>query len=93
MANNRIGSSLDDALAEDGLLEEASARAQKRVLAWQIEREMQAKNISKAEMARRMSTSRSELYRLLDPENDRVTLLTLQRAAVALGRKIHLELV
>ena len=47
----------------------------------------------KPEMARRMQTSRSALDRLLDSENQSVTLATLQKAAVAIGREVRLELV
>lgn len=48
--------------------------------------------VSKAEMARRMNTSRSQLDRLLDPENDAVSLETLARAAHAVGRSLKVEL-
>jgi hypothetical protein len=65
----------------------------KRVLARQVEAAMQENKFSKAEMAKRMHTSRAALDRLLDPENDAVTLSTLQKAASALGREIRLELV
>jgi DNA-binding Xre family transcriptional regulator len=54
---------------------------------------MTEKQFSKAEMARRMKTSRAALDRLLDPEYDSVTLSTLRKAAVAVGREIRLELV
>jgi len=54
---------------------------------------MHEKRLSKAEMVRRMRTSRAALDRLLDPEYDAVTLGTLRRAAVAVGRELRLELV
>ena len=91
--NPHIGSSLDDFLAEEGLLEEATEHAIKRVLAWQIEREMQARKLTKTAIARRMETSRAQLDRLLDPKNSSVTLHTLQRAAAVLGKRLRLELV
>ncbi len=91
--NPHLGSSLDDFLAEEGLLEEAAEHAIKRVLAWQIEREMQARKLTKTAMAKRMETSRAQLDRLLDPANSSVTLHTLQRAAAVLGRRLRLELV
>ena len=91
--NPHLGSSLDDFLAEEGLLEEATEHAVKRVLAWQIEREMQARKLTKTAMAKRMETSRAQLDRLLDPANSSVTLHTLQRAAAVLGRRLRLELV
>jgi antitoxin HicB len=90
--NPHIGSSFEDWLKEEGIYEEATNHAIKRVLAWQIEQAMEADGISKSEMARRMHTSRTQLERLLDPNNDKVQLDTMQRAAVAVGRKLHLEL-
>ena len=88
-----IGSSFDDFLEEDGLLVEATAESIKRVLAWQIAQAMKRDNLSKAEMARRMKTSRASLDRLLDPDNSSVTLKTMHRAAAVLGKQIRMELV
>jgi antitoxin HicB len=88
-----IGSSFDSWLREEGIYEEVSANAIKRVVARQVEAAMQEKGFSKAEMARRMHTSRASLDRLLDPQNDSVTLSTLQKAAAVVGREIRLELV
>jgi predicted XRE-type DNA-binding protein len=93
MKKNNIGSSLDSWLHEEGLYEEVTAKALKRVLARQVEAAMKEKQLSKAEMARRMRTSRAALGRLLDPEYDAVTLNTLRKAAVAVGRELRLELV
>jgi hypothetical protein len=90
--NPHFGSSFDDWLKEQGIYEEVTTHAIKRVLAWQIEQAMKAEGISKAEMARRMHTSRTQLDRLLDPENDKVQLDTVQRAAAAIGRTLKLEL-
>jgi len=73
-------------------LEEATATAVKRVLAWQIAERMEQEHITKAEMARRMRTSRSQLDRLLDPEKTTVQLNTLLEAAKALGRQLRVEL-
>lgn len=91
--NPHIGSSLEDFLKEEGLYEDATNHAVKRVLAWQVEKAMQEAGITKAEMARRMGTSRAHLDRLLDPENDKVQLDTVQRAAAAVGRQVRLVLV
>jgi DNA-binding Xre family transcriptional regulator len=91
-ANPRIGSSFADFLREEGLYEDVTAHAIKRVLAWQIEQAMHAKGLTKVEMAKRMKTSRAQLDRLLDPNNDKVQLDTMQRAAAAVGRTLHLEL-
>lgn len=93
MKKKNIGSSFDSWLREEGSYEEVSAAAIKRVVARQIEAAMRRKGLTKAEMARRMRTSRAALNRLLDPENDAVTLATLQKAAEAVGREIRLELV
>jgi len=87
-----IGSSFDDFLKEEGLYEEVQAIAIKRVIAWQIVQEMEKQAITKKEMAIRMKTSRSQLDRLLDPNNDNVKLATLGRAAQAVGRSLRLEL-
>ncbi len=93
MNKENIGSSLNDFLREEGIYEEVTAAAIKRVLARQISREMTDQHLTKAAMARRMQTSRAALDRLLDPENDAVTLHTLFKAASAVGREIRLELV
>ena len=88
-----VGSTLDDFLKEDTTYESTQAVAIKRVLAWQIGQAMEKKQLTKAEMARRMDTSRSQLDRLLDPESNSVTLETLTRAARAVGRQVKVELV
>lgn len=88
-----VGSSLDDLLAEDGTLEIVKARALKRVIAWQLAQAMNSKELTKTEMAERMGTSRTSLDRLLDSSNASVTLLTLERAASAVGKRLHIELV
>ena len=93
MKKKNIGSSFDSWLREEGIYEEVTATAIKRVLARQVEAAMKEKQVSKAEMARRMHTSRAALDRLLDPEYDAVTLNTLRKAAVAVGRELRLELV
>ena len=91
--SRHIGSTLEDFLREENCLEEARAIAIKRVLAWQIEQAMQAQQLTKTEMARRMHTSRTQLDRLLDPNNDKVLLQTMQRAAAAIGKQLNFELV
>jgi antitoxin HicB len=88
-----IGSSLDDFLEEEGILEETRAIALKETIAWQVQQAMQKEKISKIEMARRMRTSRAALDRLLAPGNPSVTLQTLARAARAVGRDLRIELV
>jgi len=88
-----IGSAFDDFLKDEGTYEATQSIAIKRVLAWQIEKAMKKQGLTKAEMARRMETSRSQLDRLLDPESNSVTLETLTRAARAIGRRVKLALV
>ena len=88
----RIGSSFEDYLREEGVLEETSAVAVKRVLAWQLMQAMEQGQISKTQMARAMNTSRSQLDRILDPENDGVRLDSLINAARVVGRELRIEL-
>jgi len=89
----RIGSSFDDFLKQDGIYEEVTARAIKRVIARQLDTLMRDEGLSKTELARRMKTSRAQLDRVLDPDNESVTLGTLTRAARAIGRNLRMELV
>lgn len=93
MNEQHLGSSLDDFLAEEGQLTEAEAVAAKRVLAFQIAKLMAEQQLSKAELARRMSTSRAAVDRLLDYNSESATLITLEKAAAALGRRLHITLV
>src|SRR2546426_8704362 len=87
-----VGSSFDDFLKNEGTYEATQAVAIKRVLAWQIEKTMKKQRLTKADMARRMDTSRSQPDRLLDPGRNSVTLETLTRAARAIGRQLKVEL-
>ncbi|WP_420627335.1 XRE family transcriptional regulator [Candidatus Leptofilum sp.] len=93
MDEKHIGDTLDDFLAEEGLLAEAEAVAIKRVIAFQISQLMEQQRLSKAEMARRMQTSRAAVDRLLDPSNESATLTTLEKAALALGKRLQVALV
>jgi antitoxin HicB len=92
MSSEHIGSNFDDFLAEDGSLEEVTAMAVKRVIAWQLAQAMKAQHISKTEMAARMHTSRMVVNRLLDERDTSVTLATLARASVAVGLPLRFEL-
>ena len=92
MSDKHIGSNFDDFLEEEGILAKTEAVAVKRVIAFQVEQMMKEQNLSKTEMSRRMNTSRAALNRLLDPHNQAVTLLTLDRAARALGRRLQISL-
>lgn len=90
--NKHIGSSFDDFLAEEGLLEEIAAAAIKRVVAWQISQEMKAQHLTKTALAEKMHTSRAALNRLLDETDTSLTLTTLSSAAKALGKNLRIEL-
>jgi antitoxin HicB len=89
----RIGSSFDDFLKEEKIYTEVTARAIKRVIARQLDALMQDEGLTKSALAKRMQTSRAQLDRLLDPDNESVTLATLTRAAQAVGRHLRMELV
>lgn len=91
--NKRIGSSFDDFLAEEGLLENANATAAKRVIAWQLAEAMKQAGITKTEMAARMHTSRAAVNRVLDENDTALTLDTLSKAAAAVGCRLRFELV
>ena len=87
-----MGSSIDDFLKSEGIFEEAQAEAIKEVVAWQLAEAMKEQKISKNKMATLMKTSRTQVDRLLDPNND-ITLSSLQRAAAMVGRRVSIELV
>lgn len=93
MDAKHLGSDFDDFLREEGLLDEVETVASKRVLAYQISEAMEQRNLTKTAMARQMGTSRSSLDRLLDPSAPTVTLLTLEKAARVLGKRVRIEMV
>lgn len=88
-----IGSSFDEFLEEENILAESDATAIKRVVAYEVQKSMKEKNITKTEMAKRMGTSRSSLTRLLDPFNSSITLTTIETALSAIGKKIQIQIV
>ena len=92
MKNQHIGSNFDDFLKEEGCLAEAEAAAVKKVITFQIEQMMKQKHLSKTALAKKMGTSRSALDRLLDPANVSITLQSLEKAALALGKRLKIEL-
>lgn len=93
MNNKHLGSNFDDFLQREGLLAEVEATAIKRVIAFQITELMKEHNLSKTAMAKRMQTSRSAIDRLLDPKNESVTLQTLERAALVLGKRLQINFI
>ena len=88
-----VGSSFESFLKDEGIFEETKAPAVKQVIAFQLRQVMEQQKITKVEMARRLDTSRAQLDRLLDPDNEGVTLGALNKAAHAVGRTIKLELI
>tara|TARA_B100000965_G_scaffold264644_1_gene223492 strand:+ start:1422 stop:1703 length:282 start_codon:yes stop_codon:yes gene_type:complete len=93
MKSKHMGSTLDSFLEEEGILEEATAQAQKRVLAYQLDAAMKEAGITKAELARRMKTSRTQVDSLLNPENVTFRMDSAMKAARAVGKRIELALV
>lgn len=92
MSKKHLGSGIDEFLKDEGVFEEAQARAVKEVVAWQLAQAMKKKKISKNKMATMLKTSRSQVDRLLDAKDD-ITLSSLQRAAAIVGRRVSIELV
>ena len=92
MKKKHLGSRLEDFLEEEGILEECRASAIKFKLAHELEKAMSQQKISKAEMAKRLKTSRTGIDRLLDPENTSITLNTMAKVAHLLGKRIDFAL-
>lgn len=91
--NPHVGSSFDDFLKEEGILEDTRNAATRRVLALHITETMKAKKLTKTKMAGQVRISSDQLDRLLDVDDASVTLATLQRVAIVFGRKLLLHLV
>lgn len=91
--NRRRGSTLDSFLEEEGVLGEVQAKAIEEVIAWQLGEAMRERGLSESGLARLMHTSRTQVDRVLDPENGNVTIETLQKAAAVVGRRVELQLV
>jgi hypothetical protein len=88
----RVGQSFDSFLKQEGRHQSSTQQAIKRVIAYQLVAAMEEQQLSKTAFAKKLKTSRSQLDRLLDPENAHVTLDALSRAANAVGRELQLEL-
>jgi hypothetical protein len=91
--NKHVGSDFDEFLQEEALLEEVTAAALKRVVAWQISELMKAQRVSKSALAQRMQTSRTVVARVLDSDDAGLTLATLANAARALGQRVEIRFV
>ena len=89
-SNVHIGSTLDDFLEEEGVLESTRLLAIKEVIAWQLDQAMRDRQLTKTQLAELMHTSRSQVRRMLDPNDGNVTLDTLQRAAAVVGKTLSL---
>ena len=92
MKHKNIGASFDSFLDDEGIREQVEDVAIKRVIAFQIQAEMEKKQLTKTELAKKMQTSRSSLNRLLDPEDEAITFKTLKKAANVLGKKLVIQL-
>jgi antitoxin HicB len=92
VSKKHLGSSIDDFLKEVGIFEQAQSQAVKEVVAWQLAEAMKKKKISKNRMAVLLKTSRTQVDRLLDA-NDDITLSSLERAAAIVGRRVTINLV
>jgi antitoxin HicB len=84
--------SLNDYLDAEGIREEVTDRAVKRIVAMQLQSAMKERKLTQTAMASLMDTSRAQLARILDPEEFNVSLDTLNRAAKAVGRQLKIEL-
>jgi predicted transcriptional regulator len=91
--NKHRGPTLDSVLEEERVLAEFQARAIKEVIAWQLAEAMKSQKLSKNRLAVLMHTSRTQVDRVLDPNNGNVTIETLQRAAAIVGRRVQMDLV
>lgn len=92
MKRKHLGSKFEDLLAKDGVLEACRASAIKFKIARELEKAMNDRNMSKAEIAKRLKTSRTGVDRLLDPENTSITLNTMAKVASLLGKRIEFAL-
>ncbi len=92
-SNEAIGSELDDLLTQDGVLNQVQAQAAKRVIAWQVQQIMESQNISKAQLARDLETSRGAVDRILDSQNTSMTLKSLGAIADLFGKRLEINLV
>ena len=89
--NKHIGSDFDDFLKEEGIYEECSAVAIKRVVAFQIAEEMKKQKLTKTKFAKMLKTSRAAIDRLLDPKKS-CSIKSLAMAAAALGKNLEIRM-
>ncbi len=87
------GETLEDFLEQQGIRDDVYEHAIKAVLAWEFGEAMKRQKLTKTALAAKLGTSRTEIYRLLDPTNDAVSLATLKRAAAAVGKRLKVDLI
>jgi predicted XRE-type DNA-binding protein len=93
MSHKNIGDSFDSFLQSEGILEHTENVAIKRVVTYQLQEEMKKHNLSQKKLAEKMNTSRTAVRRLLDPNNESLTIKTLKKAATTLGKTLQIRLV
>jgi hypothetical protein len=93
MNNSAIGSAFESFLEEENIKDDVESNAVKKIIALQMQENLKRENLTKTELANRLETSLAAVDRLLDPYNESVTLCTLKKAALIMGKKIKLELV
>jgi hypothetical protein len=91
--NPHFGSTLEEFLESEGILEEATEHAVKAIVAWQLAEAMNRDGLTKTALAAKLHTSRTQINRILDPSNGDVSITTLRKAAEAVGRKLKIELI
>lgn len=93
MKTKYIGSNFDDFLLEVNLLEHANAIAIKRVVVNQIEQAIAIQKLTKPNLAKKSKMSIAEIDRLLDENDTDMTLATLVKVAIILGKRVRVELI
>jgi predicted XRE-type DNA-binding protein len=86
-----IGQNFDDFLIEQGIYDEVKELAAKKIIALQLQRELEAQNLSKSQIAKKMRTSRAAIDNILDPSYN-TSLGSLERFAGLLGKKLSITL-
>jgi hypothetical protein len=87
----RIGQNFDDFLDEQDIYDEVKELAAKKIIALQLQRELEAQNVSKSQIAKKMRTSRAAIDNILDPSYN-TSLGSLARFAGLLGKKLSITL-
>ncbi|MCR5289378.1 MAG: helix-turn-helix transcriptional regulator [Treponema sp.] len=88
---NGLGQDFSEFMKEQDLYEEAQELATKKVIAAQLQAEMEKQNLSKSAIAKRMHTTRSAVDNALNPAFN-TSISTIERFAHALGKKLSVSL-